>query len=405
MRRVRGGARIFIGFFLFFAVAAFFCAKFEALSYAATPPELEKIFDRAADKYLVKDWTGAIDDLKKVVSQDPGNLRAVGLLGRALNSRASELAEKGELEQALRIADEALEYYPELKDAQDTKTKIAGEIKKRDEKNAESRARASHTEQRKKDENDARLAQQEVYNKKLEQEKQTRELRETNLLAQLENQKKEISDRKEEIEVLRQQTNMIATKWLIYFSIAVLLAIGVSYYISSRIVDNIAARTRRQLADSSDRIAEIVNELAQKNNAVESINELKNSSAEIISQLANQRSNPIEEKLLAQTENLIKVVEQGHGSSAGKLDNIEFDDACPRRVITDVSPSIRSRAKSVVSISQTINNPSLVARLIMPYLKDTNNRVRSTAAVEMFKLDPAASENTLKDMASSESKW
>ncbi|MBU3955780.1 hypothetical protein KJ633_04895 [bacterium] len=205
--------------------------------------------------------------------------------------------------------------------------------------------------------------------------------------------------------MLRQQTNMIATKWLIYFSIAVLLAIGVSYYISSRIVDNIAARTRRQLADSNDRISEIVNELAQKSNAVEAINELKNSSAEIISQLANQRSNPIEEKLLAQTENLIKVVEQGHGSSAGKLDNIEFDDACPRRVITDVSPSIRSRAKSVVSISQTINNPSLVARLIMPYLKDTNNRVRSTAAVEMFKLDPAASENTLKDMASSESKW
>ncbi len=403
-RRGAACARALAVIFLFFG-AAFFYANFPTVSYAATPPELEKIFDRAADKYLAKNWTGAIEDLKKVIAQDPGNLRAVGLLGRALNSRAEELAGKGELDKALRVVDEALEYSPDLRDALDTKTKIAKEIKTRDEKTAESRSRRAYAERKRKEELAARLAQEKAYNKKLEQEKKSRELREKNLLEQLEHQKKEIADRKEEIEILRQQTNMIATKWLIYFSIAVLLSIVVSYYISSRIVDNIASRTRRQLADSNDSITELVNELAKKSNATESLSELKNANAEILSQLANQRSNPMEEKLLAQTENLIKVVEQGQGSSDDKVDNIEFDDSYPRRMITDVSPSNRSRAKSVVSIAQSINNPSLAARLIAPYLKDDNNRVRATAAVEMFKFDPASSENTLKDMTSSESKW
>jgi len=60
---------------------------------------------------------------------------------------------------------------------------------------------------------------------------------------------------------------------------------------------------------------------------------------------------------------------------------------------------------SVVSIAQTINNPSLAVRLMTPYLSDSNNRVRATAIVEMFKFDPAASEGELKDMTASESKW
>ncbi|MCD6310992.1 MAG: hypothetical protein J7M11_00820 [Elusimicrobia bacterium] len=385
--------------------AAFFCADFTAVSRASTPPELEKIFDRAADKYLAKDWTGAIEDLKTVIAQDPGNLRAVGLLGRALNERAGELAEKGELDKALRLVDEALGYSPDLQDALEAKAKIAKEIKKRDEKNAEARSRRAYAEKKRKEEAAARRAQDAAYSKKIENEKRQRELREKALLEQVERQSREILDRKEEIEILRQQTNMIATKWLIYFSIAVLLSIAVSYFISSRIVDNIASRTRRQLADSNERITEIVNELAKKSNATESLNELKNANAEIISQLANQRSNPMEEKLLSQTENLIKVVEQGQASSDEKLDNIEFDDIVSRRVITDVSPANRSRAKSVVSIAQTITNPSLAARLMAPYLSDTNNRVRATAAVEMFKFDPSASENTLRDMTASESKW
>jgi len=311
--------------FLLFG-AAFFYANFTAVSYAVTPPELEKIFDSAADKYLAKNWPGAIEDLKKYLSQDPGNLRAVGLLGRALNSRAGELAEKGELDKALRLVDEALEYSPELKDARDTKTKIAREIKKRDEKTAESRSRRAYAEKKRKAEAAARRAREAAFNKKIEDEKRTRELREKNLLEQVERQNKEISDRKEEIEVLRQQTNMIATKWLIYFSIAVLLSIAGSYFISSRIVESIASRTRRQLADGNDRITELVNDLAKKSNATESLDELKTANTEIISQLANQRSNPMEEKLLAQTENLIKVVEQAQGSAAGDVSNIEFDD-------------------------------------------------------------------------------
>ncbi|PIY17661.1 MAG: hypothetical protein COZ15_02185 [Elusimicrobia bacterium CG_4_10_14_3_um_filter_49_12_50_7] len=125
----------------------------------------------------------------------------------------------------------------------------------------------------------------------------------------------------------------------------------------------------------------------------------------MVSQLANQRSNPMEEKLFTQTENLINVVEQAQGPSDGAVHNVEFDDVCSRRVITDVTASNRSRAKSVVSISQTINNPSLAARLLAPYLNDGNNRVRATAAVEMFRFDPAAAENALKDMTASESKW
>ncbi|MFH2084814.1 MAG: hypothetical protein ABII20_05760, partial [Candidatus Omnitrophota bacterium] len=398
------GLRAFTGIF-FFSLAAFFYADFTAVIHAATPAEMEKIFDRAADKYLAKDWPGAIEDLKKVIADDPGNLRAVGLLGRALTSQAADLAAKGELEKALRVVDEALTYSPELKDAADTKTKIAKEIKQQEEKDAEGRSRRAYAEQRRKEEEAARRAQEEEYNKKIENERRQRELREKNLLEQVNRQSKEILDRKEEIEILRQQTNMIATKWLMYFSIAVLLSIAVSYYVSSKIVDNIASRTRRQLADSSDRMTELVNDLAQKSNATESLTELKNSHAEIVSQLANQRSNPMEEKLLAQTENLIKVVEQAQGASDGAVNNIEFDDVISRRVITDISPANRSRAKSVVSIAQTINNPSLAARLIAPYLNDGNNRVRATAAVEMFKFDPAAAENTLKDMTASESKW
>jgi len=256
--------------FLLFG-AAFFYANFTAVSYSATPPELEKIFDSAADKYLAKNWPGAIEDLKKYLSQDPGNLRAVGLLGRALEKRAGELTEKGELDKALRLVDEALGYSPELKDARDTKTKITKAIKVRDEKTAESRSRRAYAEKKRKEEAAARRARETAFNKKIENEKRTRELREKNLLEQVERQNKEIVDRKEEIEILRQQTNMIATKWLIYFSIAVLLSIAVSYFISSRIVESIASRTRRQHADSNERITELVNELAKKSNATESL--------------------------------------------------------------------------------------------------------------------------------------
>ena len=391
--------------FLLLLTATFFYSGFTALSYAATPAELERIFSSGADKYLAKDWSGAVEDLKKVVAADPGNLRAVGLLGRALNAQAADMAGKGELEKALRVVDEALTYAPELKDAADTKIKIEKEIRQIADKDADSRRRRAYAEQRQREEAAARRTQQEEYDKKLGAERKQRELREKNLLEQVSRQSKEILDRKEEIEILRQQTNMIATKWLIYFSIAVLLSIAVSYYISSRIVDNIAARTRRQLADSSDRMTDLVNDLAQKSNATESLDELKNAQAEMVSQLAIQRSNPMDEKLFTQTENLIKVVEQAQGPSDGAVHNVEFDDVCSRRVITDVTASNRSRAKSVVSISQTINNPSLAARLLAPYLNDGNNRVRATAAVEMFRFDPAAAENALKDMTASESKW
>ncbi|MEA2081831.1 MAG: hypothetical protein U9O97_03750 [Elusimicrobiota bacterium] len=405
----RGKAAIFFkrapAVIILFAAALLFFSRFTAVSYASTPPELEKIFDRAADKYLAKDWPGAIEDLKKVIAQDPGNLRAVGLLGRALDEQAVLFAGKGQLDKALRVVNEALNYSPELQTAAETKTKILKEIKKRDEKDAARRARRAYAEKKKREDAVVRRAQDEAYNKKIEDEKRQRELREKALLEQVERQDKEILDRKEEIEVLRQQTNMIATKWLIYFSIAVLLAIGVSYFISSKIVDNIASRMRRQLADSNDRITELVNDLAQKNNATESLSDLKTANAEIMSQLASQRSNPMEEKLLAQTENLIKVVEQSQGSSGGQLDNIEFDDVATRRVITDVSPTNRAKAKSVVSISQTINNPSLAARLIAPYLQDDNNRVRAVAVVEMFKFDSAAAENTLRAMTASGKKW
>jgi polyhydroxyalkanoate synthesis regulator phasin len=198
---------------------------------------------------------------------------------------------------------------------------------------------------------------------------------------------------------------MIATRWLIIFSIAVLVVIASSYLISSKIVTDVALRTRRQLAESDEKVADIIGELSKKANASAGIAELKKENEEIMQQIAASRSNPMEEKLVSQTENLIKVVEQGMGRSDGNTETVEFDEVRPRIAVTDVSPVNRARAKSVVSISRTINNPSLAARLIAPYMNDPNSRVRATAAAEMFKYDPVASENALGVMVKSEDKW
>lgn len=371
----------------------------------AQSPEVEKLFDQAAEKYLAQDWAGASTDLKKVVKQDPGNLKAIKLLGRALTSLSKDHQARGDLDEALRVADEAVKYTPELKEAKDIQALIKKDIEKRAAARIEERKRRAYATMRKKEEKLAREKMQEESKRLLKEETRIREKREKKLHEEMEKTKKEIEKRKEEIEILRQQTYTIATNWLIIFSISVLVVIAVSFLISSRIISNISLRMRKQFTSSDDRTSELIRELAEREGIGTSLEDLKKANAELFEQIVANRVHPMEENLMKQTENLIEVIGKSVKGTDGGTDNVEFEGEVPRRVVTDISPGNRARAKSVVSIAGTINNPTIASRLIAPFLKDKNNRVRATAAVEMFRFDSVASENTLKEMVQSGNKW
>jgi len=374
-------------------------------SVFAQSPEVEKLFDQAAEKYLAHDWAGATADLKKVISQDPGNLKAIMLLGRALASLAKDHQARGDLNRALKVADEAVKYTPELKEAKDIQALIKKDIEERAEARIEEQKRRAYTAKRKKEEKLAREKMEKESKRLLGEETRIREKREKKLHEEMEKTKKEMEKRKDEIEILRQQTYIIATRWLILFSIAVLIVIAMSFLISSRIISNISLRMREQFTVSSDKTSELIRELAEREGIGAALEELKKANAELLEQIAANRAHPMEENLMKQTENLIGVIGKSVKGADGGTDNVEFEAEVPRRVLTDLSPENRARAKSVVSIAGTINNPTIASRLIAPFLKDKNNRVRATAAVEMFKFDSVASENTLKEMVQSGNKW
>ncbi|MFH1957573.1 MAG: HEAT repeat domain-containing protein [bacterium] len=390
--------------FLFFSFL-FFTLHSSLFTLFAQPPEVEKLFDQAAEKYLAHDWAGAAADLKEVVKKDPGNLKAIGLLGRALTSLAKDSHAAGDLDGALSVAEEALKYTPELKEARDAQASITKDIEKRDDVKIEEQKRRAYAAKREREEELAREKLRAESNQRLAEETRIREEREKSMRGEIEKTKKDLGERKEEIEILRQQTHIIATRWLIFFSIAVFIVVAASFLISSRVVSNISLRLREEFSRSSDRTAELIHELAAKGDVGASLDDLKSANAELLEKIAANRSHPLEENLMKQAENLISVVEKSVKGASASTENVEFESAVSRSVITDISSANRARAKSVVSIARAVNNPALAARLIAPFLKDKNNRVRADAAVEMFRFDAVASENTLKEMVQSENKW
>ncbi len=371
----------------------------------AQPPEAEKLFNRAAEKFLAKDYPGAISDLKKYLQTNPGDLHAVGLISRAEIAYAKELKSKGNLDEALKYTTEALKYSPDLKEAQAANADVKKAIKRRDAAKIEAQKIKAHSEKMKKAEEIARQKMQSEYAKKLAEEKRIREERERKMMEELARTKKESLARKEEIELLRQQTSMIATRWLIIFSIATLAIIAASYLIASKTVANITLRLRRGLAESNDSIAELVKDISKKSDSSPQFEELKKLNEQLLTQVSQSKSKPLEENLLKQTENLIKLVENMKSVSPSETETLEFEEPKMRAIITDVSTANRVRAKSVSAMANTVNNPTVAARLIAPFLNDKNNRVRATAAVEMFKFDPEAAQVAIKDMTQSDDKW
>jgi len=75
------------------------------------------------------------------------------------------------------------------------------------------------------------------------------------------------------------------------------------------------------------------------------------------------------------------------------------------RTITDISPQIRARAKSVELIDSLFTDSDIVRGLLTPFLEDKNNRIRANAAVVMYKHNPEIAMNALREMAVSEDKW
>jgi len=370
----------------------------------AQSPEIEKFFNSAAEKYLNKDWEGSISDLKKVIKLDPGNLRALSLLSRSLINYAQDLRKKGQLEEALGFVDEAIKYSPDFVEALNMKEELKKEIEKQRESYIEEKKRREYEARRRKEEEEQRKKMQQEYAKKLEAERRQREEREKKLREEMEKYKKEVEARKEEVALLRKQMKMIATNWLITFSIAVLIVIVANYLISSKIISSLTYRMRREIAESGDKIAELMNEVSRRGNVSEQLKALKEQNEELMRKLAEAKS-PVEEKLAQQIDGLIGVIEKSAGKGTEELERVEFDEEKPRKIITDISSQNRARAKSIEAIAKTINEPSLAARLIAPFLDDSNNRVKATACVHMFKYDSVTAERKLKEMVDSDDRW
>jgi len=386
---------------LFFFMSVIFCS---APPLSAQPPETEKLFDDGAEKFLNKDWEGAVEVLERVNKLSPGNAQALNLLTRAYVQWAVELKARGLLEEALDRNGRALSLSPDNVPAQKLNQEIMRTIQAKEKSAAEKDEQKAKEEARRQQESASRqrvVAEQKEWVDKLRKE---REDREKELREDMDRIKKREELLREELLIARHEVKTVGVRWLIVYVVTVIALIISAALISSKIVSRIRMGVEGRVTQESEKLGVLMDQQIRQIPLKKEFDSIAAHQEEILRAVKTKPViPPQEEALIGQIDNLIELMKQMHKPS--KADKITLSQPMERSMVTDISLENRQRAKSVEALERTIKDPAMAIRILSPYLKDTDNRVRAAACKAVYRFDSEGALGTLREMASSENRW
>ncbi|HLD28937.1 MAG TPA: hypothetical protein VJC03_01245, partial [bacterium] len=242
---------------LFFFMSVIFCS---APPLSAQPPETEKLFDDGAEKFLNKDWEGAVEVLERVNKLSPGNAQALNLLTRAYVQWAVELKARGLLEEALDRNGRALSLSPDNVPAQKLNQEIMRTIQAKEKSAAEKDEQKAKEEARRQQESASRqrvVAEQKEWVDKLRKE---REDREKELREDMDRIKKREELLREELLIARHEVKTVGVRWLIVYVVTVIALIISAALISSKIVSRIRMGVEGRVTQESEKLGVLMDQ-------------------------------------------------------------------------------------------------------------------------------------------------
>ncbi|MDA7857880.1 HEAT repeat domain-containing protein [bacterium] len=150
--------------------------------------------------------------------------------------------------------------------------------------------------------------------------------------------------------------------------------------------------------------------LAKKERALllerEMISKLLQDQARAFSDKVMNFQKTIEGILLNQQERVLRLLERQSEALRGEVKKmvVKKPDG-GYQIITDVNPHIRARADGVEVIEATVEDPATGERLLEPFLKDKDSRVKANAAKGLYKFNKEKAMVILGEMCRSEDQW
>lgn len=124
-------------------------------------------------------------------------------------------------------------------------------------------------------------------------------------------------------------------------------------------------------------------------------------------------SNRREQFLIQQQARILDVVQQqslalAQGSTRLRIDSNLLDDKITaRQMINDQNPRVRSKGLEVIEAELIEDNEDseVAERLLEPFIKENDNRVRSTALKILYRYNPQKAIDNIREMLESDNKW
>jgi len=386
--------------YLFLMVSLF---SLNIMSFSQTP-EVEKLFDDAANKFLNQNWKGAAEQLEKVLKLDPGNIQALNLLVKSYLRWSEVLKSKGEFSDALEKVNRAKELQPDNEEVLKMEEAIKKAIKIKEKRKKEVLLRKKRQEELRKKEEAARRKILEEQKKWIEKLRKEREKREKEIEMEMERMKKKEELLREELLIVRKEMRNVGLRWLIVYIITVFIIIFSFSKISAKTSRDVSSSIGSFFKEGEEKISDLMKETKKTEPLKKDFEILQQSCEEILNAV---RSKPVippqEEALIKQMDSIIELMKQMQKPE--KTEKFLLQTPMERDIVTDINPEIRQRAKSVEALERTIKDPKMAVRILSPFLKDPDNRVRANACKALYKYDPEGTLAVIKEMAYNESRW
>jgi tetratricopeptide (TPR) repeat protein len=337
------------------------------MASAQTPQEK---FGIAVRKYLEGNFVGSVNDLEKVLKIEPYNEKARNLLVKSCLKLAQEPYEKKDYSRALPWLEKALRYDPKNKEVKNMIAAARQPVKKQKSKQPVRKKTTTAAP--------AKVAR-------------TKKAPVPTGITLTDQQLAEL------ISVTAVPQAQARNGTLMLFGIVIpLVAAGLIIWFLWRFGSSVVHATalaRNAMTEEAKRQSEKFSSIAEQQK-------------QLLKVIEQQEEYHKQEKHLQ--EQFAKLVELWGEQAKTPQETTKLTVKGPdgeNRTITDISPQIRARAKSVELIDSLFTDSDIVRGLLAPFLEDKNNRIRANAAVVMYKHNPEIAMNTLREMAVSEDKW
>jgi tetratricopeptide (TPR) repeat protein len=372
----------------------------------------EGILDRAIKEYLRGDYIGAITDFDRVLEMDPANDKAQTLLYKSLVEEGKRNYDNGKLAVAKPYLERAVGLNPSDREVSGILRDINNKISSKDKSKKNNKVAVEVLQEKV-----ARERKQKTsYRNQLGSLKTQRD----RLKGELSAYKTKLQESQTEIEKLaddagkRQKTLTL----LIVVGAVTFVVFAIIFIIVLLRVFAASNASRYQLEELQDQFEKRMQDSEKEGDALEervarSINTMIDGQKDVVKRVSLSAAGKthsdielikdmLEKHLEGQQSTLVELLNQhAQALSSEKTEKVEVEG----RVITDVNPHVRARADSVELIPKTISDPHVAEKVLRPYLKDPNNRVRGNAVVAIHQYNPTAAVEALGKMAESPDKW